>query len=457
MSKKGKILVVDDNEEILTAVEMLLFPYFERIVTIKDPNSLYQILAKELFDVIIMDMNFKAGISSGNEGLFWMKEIFKKDSEAIIVFITAYGDMELAVKTIREGATDFIQKPWDDEKFITTIENAYKLRDSKKEITSLKQKQKHLLNDISNQFPEIIGKSKLMEEVFKTINKVASTDANILVMGENGTGKELIAREIHKKSNRADEVFVSVYVSALPDSLFESELFGFVKGAFTDAKTDKPGRIEIASGGTLFLDEIGNLSLTAQSKLLTVLQNREISRLGANYKVPIDIRLICATNKNLNKMVAEGSFREDLLYRINTIHVSLPPLRDRKEDIPLLLDFFKKKYENKYKKPSFSVVEMAMEKLLNHDWPGNIREFQHLVEKAVIMSDDNYLTDSYFGLVNNTESFRFKNDTLDLVENEKKLILKAIEKHRGNYCIVVRELGVSRKTLYNKIKKYEID
>jgi len=457
MSKKGKILVVDDNEEILTAVEMLLFPYFERIVTIKDPNSLYQILAKELFDVIIMDMNFKAGISSGNEGLFWMKEIFKKDSEAIIVFITAYGDMELAVKTIREGATDFIQKPWDDEKFITTIENAYKLRDSKKEITSLKQKQKHLLNDISNQFPEIIGKSKLMEEVFKTINKVASTDANILVMGENGTGKELIAREIHKKSNRADEVFVSVYVSALPDSLFESELFGFVKGAFTDAKTDKPGRIEIASGGTLFLDEIGNLSLTAQSKLLTVLQNREISRLGANYKVPIDIRLICATNKNLNKMVAEGSFREDLLYRINTIHVSLPPLRDRKEDIPLLLDFFKKKYENKYKKPSFSVVEMAMEKLLNHDWPGNIREFQHLVEKAVIMSDDNYLTDSYFGLVNNTESFRFKNDTLDLVENEKKLILKAIEKHRGTYSIAARELGVSRKTLYNKIKKYEID
>lgn len=456
MKKSGKLLVVDDNEEILIAIEMLLSPYFEKISAIKNPNVLSSCLSEELFDVVILDMNFKAGISSGNEGIFWMNEILKFDPDAAIVFITAYGDMELAVKAMREGATDFVQKPWDDEKFITTIQNAYKIRSSKKEISRLKEKQKHLMGDISDQFPEIIGKSSAMEDVYKTIKKVAKTDANVLILGENGTGKELIAREIHKNSNRADEIMVSVDASALPDSLFESELFGYVKGAFTDAKADKPGRIEIASGGTLFLDEIGNLSLTAQSKLLAVLQNREVNRLGANYKISIDIRLICATNKPLKEMVAEGTFREDLLYRINTIQVTLPPLRNRIEDIPLLLDFFKASYESKYEKPVHEIENSTMKKLQRYGWPGNVRELKHAVEKAVIMSESERLTEQDFGL-DQAVKLNEKTETLDLSENEKQLILKAIEKFKGNYTIAAKELGVSRKTLYNKLKRYGIE
>jgi DNA-binding NtrC family response regulator len=455
MQKSGKLLVVDDNEEILIAIEMLLNPYFQKIVTAKNPNTTPSLLSKELYDVIILDMNFKAGINTGNEGIYWLNQILKVDPEAVVVFITAYGDMELAVKAIREGATDFIPKPWDDEKFITTIQNAYKLRKSKKEITKLKDKQKHLLGDIFGQFPEIIGTSKAMEEVFSTITKVAKTDANVLITGENGTGKELIAREVHKKSNRADEVFVTVDISALPDSLLESELFGFVKGAFTDAKSDKPGRFEIAEGGTLFLDEIGNLSLTAQSKLLTVLQNREINRLGATYKIPIDVRLVCATNKNLGEMANKGEFREDLLYRINTIQIELPPLRERKEDIPLLVRFFKDKYEKKYEKDPFKIQEPALKKLHDYHWPGNIRELQHLVEKAVILSDDEYLSESDFGF-EKIRDYIVSTGSLDLNENEKILIQKAIDKHKGNYSLAAQELGVSRKTLYNKIKKYEI-
>ncbi len=455
MSKLGKLLVIDDNEEILVAVEMLLNPYFDKIVTVKNPNTILSELTKELHDVIILDMNFKAGISTGNEGIYWLNQILKADTEAVVVFITAYGDMELAVKAMREGATDFIPKPWDDEKFITTIQNAYRLRKSKKEISSLKEKQKHLMGDIFNQFPEIISKSEVMEEVFSTITKVAKTDANVLIIGENGTGKELIAREVHKKSNRASEVFVTADISALPDSLFESELFGYVKGAFTDAQSDKPGRFEIAAGGTLFLDEIGNLSLTAQSKLLTVLQNREIHRLGATYKIPIDIRLVCATNKNLNEMVTQGEFREDLLYRINTIQIELPPLRNRKEDIPLLVNFFKNKYEKKYRKDSFNVKESVYRKLNGYHWPGNIRELQHAVEKAIILSENNYLTETDFVFDKKTDPMATK-ETLDLSENEKKLIAKAITKHKGNYSLAAKELGVSRKTLYNKIKKYDL-
>ncbi len=454
MSKKGKILVVDDNEEVLIAVEMLLSGYFEKIETIKNPNLLSSVLERDQFDVIILDMNFSAGISSGNEGIYWMNVILKADPEAIIVFITAYGDLDLAVRAIREGGTDFIQKPWDDEKFITTIENAFKLRKSQLEISNLKLKQKHLSEDISAHFPDIIGTSEAISKVFKTIRKVAKTDANVLILGENGTGKELVAREIHKKSLRSGEVFVNLDISALPDTLFESELFGYVKGAFTDAKADKPGRIEIASGGTLFLDEIGNLSLAAQSKLLTVLQNREISRLGANYKIPVDIRLVCATNKSLQEMVAEGLFREDLLYRINTIQIDIPPLRERNEDIVLLANFFKEKYEKKYCKPIFKLEGSAIEKLKSYAWPGNVRELQHIVEKAVILSEKNSLDGNDFWLSENKLKI---SKTLDLSENEKRLILKAIEKNKGNFTLAAKELGVSRKTLYNKFKKYGLE
>jgi DNA-binding NtrC family response regulator len=455
MYKDAKILVVDDNEEILIAIEMLLSNHFGKIHTTRNPNTIPSLLSKDLFDVIILDMNYNAGVSTGNEGIYWMNEILKVDSEAIVVFITAYGDFELAVKAIREGGTDFIQKPWDDEKFITTIENAYKLRKSKYEIINLRQKQQHLNENISQQFPDIIGESNEIRDVFKTINKVAKTDANILILGENGTGKELIAREIHRKSNRSNEVFVNLDVSALPDSLFESELFGYVKGAFTDAKIDKPGRIELASKGTLFLDEIGNLSFAAQSKLLTVLQNREISRLGANYKIPIDIRLICATNKSIHQMVAEEKFREDLLYRINTIQIDVPPLRSRLDDIPLLISYFKKKYEDKYQKNSCVIDKSVFKKLSNYNWPGNIRELQHVIEKAVILCDNESLQekDFWFGI---SDTNKLK-DTLDLSENEKRIIIRAIEQNKGNYSIAAKDLGISRKTLYNKLKKYDLE
>lgn len=455
MYKDAKILVVDDNEEILIAIEMLLQNIFGNIKILKNPNVIPSILSKELFDVVILDMNYSAGISTGNEGIYWMNEVLRMDPQAAIVFITAYGDLELAVKAIREGGTDFITKPWDDEKFITTIENAYKLRKSKKEIVNLKEKQEHLSESLSKQFPGIIGKSDEIKNVFKTINKVAETDANILIIGENGTGKELIAREIHHKSKRSNEIFVSLDASALPDTLFESELFGYVKGAFTDAKTDKAGKFELASGGTLFLDEIGNLSLTAQSKLLTVLQNREISRLGANYKIPIDIRLICATNKHIDQMVESEGFREDLLYRINTIQIDLPPLRERIGDVELLISYFKNKYQEKYQKDDLKVDPKALIKLAQYNWPGNVRELQHVIEKAVILCEGETLKDDdfWFGKSKNLD----KIESLDLIENEIRIIKKAIDKNMGNYSNAAKELGVSRKTLYNKIKKYDLE
>lgn len=455
MKKSGKILVVDDNAEILIAIEMLLSNQFELIKTIKNPNQIPSEIEKDLYDVIILDMNYSAGISSGNEGIYWMNEIFKKDKDAIIVYITAYGDVDLAVKAMREGGTDFIQKPWDDEKFITTIQNAYKLRRSKIEIKNLKNKQEHLNQDIAKNYSDIVGQSDKINQVFKTIDKVAETEANVLIIGENGTGKELVARDIHNKSKRKDDVFVSVDITALPETLFESELFGYVKGAFTDAKSDKPGRIELAAGGTLFLDEIGNLSLTAQSKLLTVLQNREISRLGANYKVPIDIRLICATNKDLNQMVLNGEFREDLLYRINTIQIDVPALKERIGDIELLINHFTKLYASKYDKKIIKIDPVALNNLEKYNWPGNVRELQHIVEKAVILCETDVLKDSdfWFGkIVTKTEI-----DTLDLSENEKRIILKALDKNNGVNSSAAKELGISRKTLYNKMKKYGLE
>jgi len=455
MYKDAKILVVDDNEEILVAIEMLLQSTFGKIKLIKNPNLIPSLLSKELYDVVILDMNYNAGISSGNEGIYWMHEILKIDSTTVIVFITAYGDFELAVKAIREGGTDFIAKPWDDEKFITTIENAYNLKKSKNEITILRNKQEHLSEKLSKQFPDIIGESEEINKVFKTINKVAQTDANVLIFGENGTGKELIAREIHKKSKRANEIFINLDVSALPETLIESELFGFVKGSFTDAKTDKPGKFELASGGTLFLDEIGNLSLTAQSKLLTVLQNREISRLGANYKIPIDIRLICATNKPVNEMISNGEFREDLLYRINTIQIEVPPLRSRKGDIRILINYFKDLYQSKYNRQNIKFDSKIYHKMEEHNWPGNVRELQHLVEKAVILCEENVIYEDDLEL--GFHHKQLKMESLDLVENEKRIIKRAIEKNKGNYSNAAKELGVSRKTLYNKLKKYDLE
>ena len=448
---KAKILIVDDNEEILIALKLFLSEYFETIITEKTPNRISNLIENNYFDVVILDMNFSMGQSTGNEGIFWMNKILEFDKNAVIIFITAYGDIELSVKAIKMGATDFIQKPWNDEKLLTTIFSAIKLRKSKIEIHNLRDKQTHLKNDIEKQYSLIGGKSIAMQKVFEAIDKVASTEANVLILGENGTGKELVAREIHKKSKRADEVFVKVDMSALSESLFESEMFGHKMGSYTDAKQDRAGRFEIANKGSLFLDEIGNLPAAIQSKLLSVLQNREITRIGSNSPIPVDIRLITATNKPLYEMIESNIFRDDLLYRINTIQIEVPPLRERTEDIPVLLDHFLKIFSEKYKKQDLKSSNKIIEKLCRHSWPGNVRELQHLVEKAVILCDERVLQPSdffFYGInIQNTSS-------LNLQENEKAIIQKAISKHKGNLTYASNELGITRKTLYNKIKKY---
>ena len=446
-------MIVDDNEEILIALKLFLLNHFEVVDTQKNPNTIPNTIQRQSYDVIILDMNFSAGINTGNEGIYWMKKILKNDPLAIILFITAYGDIEMAVNAIKEGATDFIQKPWDDEKLLATILTAVRLRKSNLEIKKLRNKQLHLSENIDKSFRMFIGNSHEMQKVFKTIAKVAGTEANILILGENGTGKELIAREIHKQSLRSDEVFVNVDMVSFNEGVFESELFGHMKGAFTDAREERAGRFEIASGGTLFLDEIGNLTLSMQTKLLAALQNREIFRIGSNKPVPIDIRLISATNKPLTEMISAGTFREDLLYRINTIQINLPPLRNRVEDIPLLADHFLMIYGEKYDNHDLKISEQGMNALLQYNFPGNVRELEHMVEKAVILCESGILKqeDLFF---QQRISHSSGQKTLDLEVNEKQIILEALEKHENNFTKASIELNISRKTLYNKIKKY---
>jgi len=455
-AKKGKILIVDDNVQILDSLKILLKSEYEEIETIKNPNLIPEKIRSGNYDIILLDMNFAAGISTGNEGIFWLREILKLDPDAIVILITAYGDINLAVQSIKEGATDFITKPWDTEKLLVTLNTAYALRQSKLKVNSLKNKQRQLTEDIDKRFQMFTGISKTMQEVLQTINKVASTDANVLILGENGTGKELIAREIHKKSKRSSEVFVSVDMGALTETLFESEIFGHVKGAFTDAKEDKAGRFETASGGTLFLDEIGNIPLSLQSKLLSVLQNRQITRLGSNKVIPIDIRLISATNKPVYNMVEENLFREDLLYRINTIQIEVPPLRKRKNDIPGFVDFFMKQYSNKYEKPLLKITESAYDLLVNYSWPGNVRELKHTVEKAVILSESDILKPEDFYLRQLKPAVNEISDSLKLADTEKHTIEKVLEKCNGNLSKAANMLEISRTTLYSKIEKYKI-
>ena len=368
---KGSILIIDDNEEILFSLEIFLSKYFDKIRIEKNPELIPSVLEREKFDIVILDMNFTASQKTGNEGFFWMREILKKDPSTGIIFITAFPGIELAVKAIKEGAIDFIEKPWENGKLLTTVINAYKLGQSKIELNKLKEKNMYLINNLNEGYNIIKGNSAVMRSVYSTINKVSATDANILILGENGTGKELVAREIHNKSNRSSEAFVSIDVAALSESLFESELFGHVKGAFTDAKKDREGRFELASGGTLFLDEIGNLSMAMQAKLLTTLENRVIIPLGSNNVLPIDIRLICATNKDLFNMVENDMFREDLLYRINTVLIDIPPLSRRKDDIPVFIDTFLQSFKRRYNKPELQISESAVNKLVEFNWPGN--------------------------------------------------------------------------------------
>lgn len=450
MAKQGTIVVVDDNKGILTAVKMLLETHFEKVITLSSPNLLINTLREEKVDVVLLDMNFSAGINTGNEGLFWLTEIKKEDASLQVVLFTAYADINLAVRGIKEGTTDFIVKPWDNNKLLETLQAAYRLKAGNKKGNQSKQ-EKQAVSKESGMF---WGESRAMQQLRSLVDKVAITDANILITGENGTGKEMLAREIHMLSGRKKQPLVTVDMGAITETLFESELFGHVKGAFTDARADRPGKFEAADKGTLFLDEIGNLSYHLQAKLLTAIQQRSVVRVGSNTPIPVNIRLICATNRDLQDMVNKEQFREDLLYRINTIHIKIPPLRERPEDILPLTEIFLAQYANIYGKGSLKLSAAAKEKLKQQPWYGNIRELQHTIEKAVIICDNGTLDENDFILPRKKDTSRKEVTTLE--EMEYNMIKTAMEKHNGNLSLVASQLGISRQTLYNKIKRYEL-
>ncbi len=451
---EGRILVVDDDKDVLTTARMILKQKFTDVVVETNPKRIPEHLSKYDFEVVVLDMNFKPGVTSGEEGIFWLKKIVNIDPNVSVVMNTAYGDIQIAVEAMKLGASEFIVKPWESEKFLATIQTVFNLSQSRRKVNRLEHTRQILSRDIEKEFSEIISKSKEMLPIFSVIDKVSETEANVLVLGENGTGKELVAREIHRKSDRSDKPFINVDLGAISESLFESELFGHVKGAFTDAKEDKPGRFEIASGGTLFLDEIGNLSMNLQSKLLSVIQNRMLTKVGSSKSVNIDVRLICATNKDLHLMVKEGSFRQDLLYRINTVEINLPPLRNRKGDITLLAKNFLNKYCEKYNKSHLKISEIAYQALNDYEWPGNIRELQHLIERAVILAEDKIINEEDFSL--KKVKLHHNMNSLNVEDLEKQAIVNAIQKHKGNYTKAANELGLGRSTLYRKMKKYDL-
>ena len=450
MAKQGTILVVDDNKGILTAVQMLLGTCFEKVITISTPNKIKTTLHNENVDVVLLDMNFSAGINTGNEGLFWLSEIKKEDPAVQVVLFTAYADIDLAVRGIKEGATDFVVKPWNNAKLLETLKTAYDIRMANRKGVP-HESSNQVISKESGMF---WGESNAMQQLRNLIEKVAKTDANILITGENGTGKEMLAREIHMLSNRKKEAMVPVDMGAITETLFESELFGHMKGAFTDARADRPGKFEAANNGTLFLDEIGNLSYHLQAKLLTAIQRRSIVRVGSNTPIPVNIRLVCATNRDLQEMVQKEQFREDLLYRINTIHVEIPSLRERPEDIVPLTEIFLAKYCNIYGKSSMRLSADAKDKLKQQPWFGNIRELEHTIEKAVIISEGETLDSSDFDFPRKKESPLKEATTLE--EMEYNMIKNAMDKYNGNLSLVASQLGISRQTLYNKIKRYEL-
>ena len=446
MAKQGRLIIVDDNRGILSAVKLLTEKYFTSVVGISSPNLLISELRLQGADVVLLDMNFTAGINSGNEGLYWLKQVVEKFPETKVVLFTAYADIDLAVKSMQFGAVDFVVKPWDNDRLITSLRNAY----------NMSQGENHKRKKESNardEVPMFWGQSEAMSRVRDVVDKVAVTDANILITGENGTGKEVLAREIHRRSLRRQSPMVSIDMGAIPESLFESELFGHKKGAFTDAHSDREGKFLTASGGTLFLDEIGNLSQQSQQKMLVALQNRSIVPLGSDEAVAVDIRLIAATNRDLFKMVGEGDFRQDLLYRINTIHIELPPLRQRKEDILPLAEIFLTRYANRYNKGELRFTEEAQQALKEYVWEGNIRELQHTVEKAVIMAENRDVDVEQLRLQPIALSSQ-KREGSTLEEMERRMISEAIASSDGNMTTVAQQLGISRQTLYNKIKRY---
>lgn len=450
----SKILMIDDDRDVLVATRMFLKQHGYDVDTEEQPVFLPQLLKNKQYDLILLDMNFSKGANRGKEGFYWLDQVLEADPSAIVIMITAYGDVELAIQAIKRGATDFVQKPWKTEKLLATLSAALKLSHSQREVGRLQAIQHQQLSD---QTPEIIGGSSSMQKLFEQIRKVAATDANVLLLGENGTGKELVARALHRQSLRAKKPFVAVDMGAIHEGLFESELFGHAKGAFTDAHENRIGRFELADKGTLFLDEIGNLSLALQAKLLTALQNRTLVRLGENRPISIDIRLISATNMPIHQMVQEKQFRQDLLYRINTVEIRLPALRDRKEDIALLASHFLRRYAAKYKKQMKAISQAAIRRMEKYTWPGNVRELEHAIERAVIMTDSEVLQpeDFYFSPASVTHD-SLEMDTYQLEEVEKLVIRKVISKHGGNISLAAKELGLTRTSLYRRIEKYGI-
>ena len=427
--RQGKILVIDDNEDILFTLKMLLRPLAESVTTCTNPKEINRLVSTTKYNVILLDMNFTADAVSGKEGFYWLERIREISPETVVILITAYSDTEKAVRAIKAGATDFIPKPWQNEKMLATISSALELSLRRGEVQTLKE-QKSVLTTTEPEL-KVIGESPAMEKIFKTVEKLKNADANILLQGENGTGKDLIAYTLHKQSSRNQEAFVPIDLGSIPHNLFESELFGYEKGAFTDANKSKSGRFEIASGGTLFLNEIGNLPLMLQSKLLTVIEQQKINRLGSTKETSINVRLICATNTDLHTAVQDGSFRQDLLYRINTIEIFIPPLRERGNDISLLADHFLKRYSHKYKKEIEGFSREARQLLKQYNWPGNVRELQHVIERAVILSDQKKLQYDDFMLRTPVSSYR---------ERKKSSIWKSWKrKPYRRLCIIAPE------------------
>ncbi|MDI3321704.1 sigma-54-dependent transcriptional regulator [Pinibacter soli] len=450
--KNANVLVIDDDTDVLTAVRLLLKTEAKSIITEKNPENIRSLMTSNSFDVILLDMNFNSSINTGNEGIFWLKKIREMKFTGAVIMITAYGDIDLAVRCLKEGATDFVVKPWHNERLVNAIRDALKKSLGGNGNNGDKDKTASVIGK------ELLGKSELMQDIFYKIEKIAPTDANILILGENGTGKDLIAKAVHQRSLRADKPFVKVDVGALTESLFESELFGHKKGAFTDAREDRQGRFEAANTGSLFLDEIGNISLQQQAKLLTVLQNRQVTKLGTNQPSPIDIRLICATNVSMQELSNEQRFRKDLIYRINTVEITVPPLRKRREDIPMLAEHFMNMYANKYLKPKMEFSEKAIDKLINYHYPGNVRELQYTIERALIMAEDALLQDKdlLFSPIENASVQHDEKDENLLSEVEKNTILRVIEKHNGNITKASKELGLTRTALYRRLSKYDI-
>lgn len=449
--KQASVLIIDDDPDVLTAVRLLLKTEVKEVVTEKSPERIRELLAAKVFDLILLDMNFNSSINTGNEGLYWLKRVREWNPHISVVMITAYGDIDLAVRSLKEGAADFIVKPWQNERLLGTIRESLQ-----KKYTGKDQSPSPATAQVISR--ELLGASPVMRDIFYKIEKVAVTDANILVLGENGTGKDIIAKAIHERSARADKPFIKVDIGALTESLFESELFGHKRGAYTDAAEDRAGRFEAANGGTLFLDEIGNISLRQQAKLLTALQNRQISRLGSNEIIPIDIRLICATNIPLEELSDERRFRVDLIYRINTVEITVPPLRKRGEDILLLARHFAKMYAEKYLKPDTGFSKAAIIKLQQYHFPGNVRELQYIIERAVIMAERDELEekDIIFSPIETARSASGSPEETKLSAVERNTILRVIEKNNGNITKAAKELGLTRTALYRRLSKYEL-